>query len=269
MRFSIVTTCRNAAHFLPDCLASGVEVEHIITDAASTDGTLDLLKRHSRVQWTSEPDNGMSDGINKGFRRAKGEWVMWLNADDYLLPGALEKVAEFAAAHPEADVIYGDYQFVGPDRALLREKREHRFDGGVLLFFGCYIPSTACFVRRELITAGHLLDESLHVCMDFEFYLRLWRAGARFGYMPEQLAAFRWHGGNASTVLTPRRREERVAVQRAHLAAVGRSWLGSAAMLRVMFWLHRLRRVVLKITGRRAGVSSPAGGPLLRAGPLS
>jgi GT2 family glycosyltransferase len=204
MRFSIVTTCRNAAYFLPDCLASvaeqkGVEVEHIVTDAASSDGTVELLKKHPEIQWTSEPDKGMSDGINKGFRRATGDWVMWLNADDYLLPGALEKVAKFAAEHPEADVIYGGWNFVDAEKHVLKTIKLFPVDRRMLVYAGCYIGSTACFFRRSTVIAeGHLLREDFHQVMDLEYYLRLLYAGKRFHHMPDVLAAFRIHGKNSS-----------------------------------------------------------------------
>jgi glycosyltransferase involved in cell wall biosynthesis len=110
---SIVTPSFNAAAYLEDAILSvsrqgRVAVEHIVTDAVSTDGTLEILRQYPHLRWISEPDRGQSDAINKGFLLAKGELVGWLNADDYYLPGALEAIANAAAAHPEADVIYGD-----------------------------------------------------------------------------------------------------------------------------------------------------------------
>src|SRR5258708_9191550 len=159
----------------------------------------------------------MSDGINKGFLKATGDWVMWLNTDDYLLTGALAKVAEFAEKHPEADVIYGDSVFVNENKKIIRRKHEHRFDFNVLLYYGCYIQSTAAFLRREIIQAGHRLNIDYLICMYFEYYVRLSRLGYRFVYRPEPLAAFRWHGAHASAVQAQRRRSERLRVQREHL----------------------------------------------------
>lgn len=204
MRFSIITTCRNAAEFLPDCLASvagqtEVEVEHIVTDAASTDGTVQLLSQHPNVHWTSEPDTGISNGINKGFRKATGDWVMWLNADDYLLPGALQKVSGFAADKPDADVIYGGWQFVNAQKRHLKTVTLFPIDRRMLTYLGCYIGSTACLFRRSnVIDQGFLLNEDFHQVMDGEFYLRLLSNGKRFRYLPEILAAFRLHDRNSS-----------------------------------------------------------------------
>ena len=107
--FSIITPSYNYAKYVRECIESvkaqeGVTFEHIVFDAVSTDGTLDILREYPHLDVTVKPDRGMSDAINKGFRKAKGKWVMWLNTDDRLLPGALKAVAAFAEQHPEADV---------------------------------------------------------------------------------------------------------------------------------------------------------------------
>jgi GT2 family glycosyltransferase len=248
MKFSIITPSFNQGRFIRDCIESvraqsGVEWEHIVTDAGSRDETLAVLKAYPHLHWTSEPDRGMSDGINKGFRRATGDWLMWLNTDDYLLPGALAKVAAFAQAHPEPDVLYGDCLFVRESKEVIRRKREHEFDFSILLFYGCYIPSTATFFRRRVIAEGHLLDPAYRVCMDLDYYLRLGRAGYRFGYVPEPLAGFRWHGSNTSTVQNQRRIEELRRLQRQHLQLRGQAWLGSEWLLRLLRELYRAKRL--------------------------
>ncbi len=95
---SVITPSRNSAQFLEDALLSvarqsGPRVEHIVMDCASTDNTLEILNRFPQVQWISEPDQGQSDAINKGFLRASGDLMGWLNADDYYLPGGLQAIA--------------------------------------------------------------------------------------------------------------------------------------------------------------------------------
>lgn len=204
MKFSIVTTCRNAAHFLSACIESvriqtGVELEHIVVDSDSTDGTLELLKSHPHLQWISEPDSGMSEGINKGFLRATGDWVMWLNADDYLEPGALEKVAKHAESHSDADVIYGGWHFVDGVKKRLKTAMLFPVDRRMLIYYGPYIASTACYFRRAtVVQEGFLLDPKFYQVMDNEYYLRLIHAGKVFSYLPEPLACFRIHGENSS-----------------------------------------------------------------------
>ncbi len=255
MKFSIVTASFNQGRFVRDCIESvraqtGVEWEHLIQDAGSTDETAAVLAGYPHLQCVCEKDQGMSDGINRGFRRATGDWVMWLNTDDYLLPGALQRVAAFADEHPEVDVIYGDVEFVGADKHLIRHKREHRFDLGVLLFYGCYIQSTATFIRRRVIESGHLLDVDYRVCMDFEYYLRLARLGFRFAHLPAPLAAFRWHETNTSSTQLARRRDERLRVQREHLRLTRRApLLQNARVLAILYRVHQLKRLYLRCRG--------------------
>jgi glycosyltransferase involved in cell wall biosynthesis len=255
MKFSIITASYNQGRYVRDCIESvkaqtGVEWEHIVQDAGSTDETLAVLKEYPHLQVTCEKDQGMSDGINRGFRKATGDWVMWLNTDDYLLPGALARVAAFAQKHPEADFVYGDVHFVDAARKLIRVKREHEFDFNVLLFYGCYIQSTATFLRRKIIEAGHLLDVNYRVTMDFEYYVRLARLGYQIQYAPGALAAFRWHETNTSAVQHRRRYEERVRVQQQHLQMTGRMWCQREWVLRLLFRLHQLKRVPLKLAAR-------------------
>ena len=208
----------NSGEFIQDAIWSvsqqqDVAVEHIVVDGALVGHTVAILQRHPQVRWTSEPDNGQSDAINKGFLRASGDLVGWLNADDYYLPGGLEAIARAAQEYPEADVIHGDCVFVDGNGRIVRSKVEHDFDPDILLYFGCYIPSTATFFRRRVIESGLLLDCEYRVCMDFEYFARLAHAGCKFHYVPRFVAAFRWHGNNISLSQAARRAEERRQVQ--------------------------------------------------------
>jgi glycosyltransferase involved in cell wall biosynthesis len=256
MKFSIVTPSFNQGRFIRDCVESvraqtGVEWEHIVTDAGSTDETIPILKEYPHLTWISEPDKGMSDGINKGFLRATGDWVMWLNTDDYLLPGALARVAEHAAKDPKADVTYGECLFVDEAKRVLRRRLDHRFDFRVLLFYGCFVQSTATFLRRSIVTAGHLLDIRYKVCMDFEYYLRLSHLGYKFSFLPEALAAFRWHGVNTSTRLVERRLQERVEIQRHFLKLLNVPALGWGPSLFALRWIYQAKRQILRALTKR------------------
>lgn len=204
MDFTIVTPSYNYGHYIADCLQSvaeqeGVTCEHLVMDAGSKDNTAEVVARYPHAQFFQEPDKGMSDGINKGFIKAKGDWVMWLNTDDQLLPGTLKKIKNWAGKHKDLDVIYGGWEFVDGDGKLLRSIMPPSFDLNMLIHLGCYIGSTACFYRRStVIDEGHLLNVNFKVVMDGEYYARLGRAGKRFGLYPELLARFRLHGENLS-----------------------------------------------------------------------
>jgi glycosyltransferase involved in cell wall biosynthesis len=204
MDFTIVTASYNYGHYIGECLGSvaaqeGVTFEHLVMDAGSTDDTAEVVAGFTHASFFQEPDKGMTDGINKGFRRAKGEWVMWLNADDRLKPGALKAVKDFAKSRADADVVYGGWDYVDGEGKFLRRMKALPFDFGILVQQGCYIGSTACFYRRATtIGEGRFLDDSFGYCMDGEYYTRLSHAGKRFAHMPVILADFRLHGESIS-----------------------------------------------------------------------
>ncbi|HUI84624.1 MAG TPA: glycosyltransferase family 2 protein [Candidatus Binatia bacterium] len=243
---SVITPSYNSAEFIEDALLSvsrqeGVQVEHIVIDGGSSDETVQRVASHAGVQWISEPDRGQSDAINKGFLRAGGDLVGWLNADDYYLPGGLAAIAQAAREHPQADIIHGDCVFVDSTGRIVRSKVEHDFDRSVLLYFGCYIPSTSTFFRRRIIESGLLLDCDYRVCMDFEYFARLAHAGFAFHYVPRFIAAFRWHGHNTSIRQMARRAEERRQVQR----RFGKSGC-SDSTLHLLAQVHRAKRLLRK-----------------------
>ena len=250
---SVITPTYNSEEFVEDAILSvsrqqGVAAEQIIVDGASTDNTMAIVRRYPAVQSISEPDDGQSDAINKGFRRASGDLIGWLNADDYYLPGGLEAIALAALEHPEAEVIYGDCVFVDSGGRIVRSKVEHEFDRSILMYFGCYIPSTSTFFRRRIIDSGLLLNCDYRVCMDFEYFARLAHAGFNFHYVPRFIAAFRWHGNNVSLKHLPQRAEERRLVQ-LRFGAAGHS----DSALGVLANLHRAKRLLRKaLTGNVA-----------------
>ena len=191
----------------------------------------------------------MSDGINKGFLQATGDWLMWLNCDDYLLPGALEKVAKFIRSHPEADVVHGDCIYVRENKVPIRRKFDTPVDEWDFLFVGCCIPSTATFYRKEIITTGHMLDVDYRNCMDWEYYLRLTRAGFRFGYVPEALAGFRWHDESTTQKNWQRMIAEGLKCQREHITSRGLpGMLGNTALLKVLRKIYQVRRIAKRIS---------------------
>ena len=276
MRFSIITPSFNQGRFIADCIesvmaqqgsadappsssirskdhqtpikASSFEIEHIVTDAGSTDETLEVLGRYPHLKWTREPDKGMSDGINKGFLKATGDWVMWLNCDDYLEPGALAKVANWIAMHPEADVIHGDCIFIQENKTPIRRKYDTQVDPWDLLFVGCIIPSTSTFLRRGIIDAGHLLDIEYKNTMDLEYYLRLMRLGYRFSYLPEALASFRWYEDSTTMKNWQRMIDESLRCRRQHIDECQLpSILKSATTLNILRRFFQARRVIKRI----------------------
>ena len=159
---SVVTPSFNQGSFIGDALES-VRLqnyknhEHLVIDGMSTDGTVDLLRDHAtnnrrdNMLWISERDGGQSEALNKGFRRAKGEIIGWLNSDDRYRAGCFEHIVQAFEDNPEVDIFYGDYLMVDAVGKVLRIRREIEFNAFVLLYHRIlYIPTTATFFRRRI-----------------------------------------------------------------------------------------------------------------------
>jgi glycosyltransferase involved in cell wall biosynthesis len=203
VNFTIITPNLNYGHFLRECLESvaqqtGVSFEHWVFDAGSSDDSSAVAAGFPHIRWIQEADEGMSDAINKGFSQAQGDWVIWLNADDRLKPGALAKMLIFLK-ESTADVVYGDWDFIDESGRFLRHVKALKWSLFVHVHHHCYVGSTAAFYRRETVIAeGYRLRKDFRYVMDGEFYARLDAAGKKFAYYPWIVADFRLHGENAS-----------------------------------------------------------------------
>jgi glycosyltransferase involved in cell wall biosynthesis len=209
-KISIVTPSYNQAQFLEECLES-VQlqscsgVEHIVMDGASGDGTVEILKRYSgegsyaHLQWRSEPDQGQSDALNKGFRLATGEIVGWLNSDDRYRPGCFRTVVDAFEKNPDVDILYGDYTWIDESGHVFKIRQEIEFSQFVLSYHRVlYIPTTATFFRRRIFDEGNFIDLKYDYSMDYEFFLRLAGKGYRFKHVPGLFADFRWQSNSKS-----------------------------------------------------------------------
>lgn len=179
MRITVITVCYNSVTTLGDTLASvraqrfagGDELEHLVIDGGSTDGTLELLKAAKGIRWQSERDRGLYDAINKGIRLATGEVVGILNSDD-VFDGedALAAVAEGFRAHPEADAIYADIRFVRDGRTVRYYSAAHWRPW--MARWGYMVPHPSVYVKRERFAefGGYSLDYD--IAADFELMTR-------------------------------------------------------------------------------------------------
>lgn len=263
MDFSIITPSLNYGHYIGDCLQSvaaqqGVTFEHLVMDAGSADDTAGVVARFPHATFLQEPDHGMSDGINKGFRRARGTWVMWLNADDRLKMSALASVLDFARRQLAADVIYGCWDYIDAAGTVGRRMTLFPFDRRILVQVGCYIGSTACFFRRETtMAAGHLLNDDFGFCMDGEYYARLASLGKQFVYLPKVLADFRLHDESISQrsigkedIKSVLRLQRQAAEPRAIRRIYGTKWFGDEALNSmvdgVLYHAYRVKKGFLK-----------------------
>jgi hypothetical protein len=177
---TIVMPSFGQARFLRDAIDSVLGQDHprvelLVVDGGSTDGSVAILEGYgSRLSFTSERDRGQSDAINKGFRRARGEIVAWLNSDDRYLPGAIAAAVAALQARPDAAMVYGEGELIDEGGALLgRFEATQPFDLWKLAFVSDYVMQPAVFLRAERLREAGLLDESLHYAMDWDLWLRL------------------------------------------------------------------------------------------------
>ena len=163
MRFSIITPSFRNSQWLRLCIASvadqqGVEVEHIVQDACSDDGTQEWLRADPRVKAFIEKDQGMYDAVNRGFRRSTGDLLAYLNCDEQYLPGALRAVHEFFADHPRAEVVLGD-TIVTDIKGNYSCHRCSLAPRGYQMWIRFPVLTCALFVRRRVVEEmGILFD---------------------------------------------------------------------------------------------------------------
>lgn len=199
---SVLTPSYGYGRFIRDAILSvlqqqGTKTEHIIQDAESQDATVAVLEEFgTRLKWCSEPDAGQSDALNKALALARGRWVGWLNADEFYLPGALERLVE-EGDRTGADVVYGDAVFVDGNGRLLRTVPQHSFSPAVLRRYGVFIPSNSTIFRRSKLQETSW-DVELKLVMDWDLYLKLLDAGAVFRHLCRPVGGFRVHANRVS-----------------------------------------------------------------------
>jgi glycosyltransferase involved in cell wall biosynthesis len=194
----VITPALDQVRYIGEALDSvarlSVDYEHVVIDGGSTDGTVELLRERDdpRLTWISEPDRGQTDAVNKGLKRARGEHIGWINADDaYVADGVAHAVAHLDS-HPETAAVYGFMEITDERGAVTRVYRPAAFSWARYLWLGDYVPTTAIIFRRSLLRRGAGLDETFRDAADYDFYLRLFH-GERVDRIPEPVVRFRYH----------------------------------------------------------------------------
>jgi glycosyltransferase involved in cell wall biosynthesis len=179
---SIVIPSYNQGAFLEECLRSALDQtypnkEVLVLDGGSNDASPEILRRYDKklAYWVSEPDRGQASAVNKGWARAKGGVLGWLNSDDRLEAGALEAIAATYAARPTAAILYGDVQEIDHCGRVIGEKRMAGYSLRSLLL-GKNMGQPGVFLPRLTYSAVGELSEELHFALDFEYFLRIWTA---------------------------------------------------------------------------------------------
>lgn len=215
-KISIVTPSYNQASFLEATLKSVLDqnyknLEYIVMDGGSSDGSAEIIQKYSDrlTYWESAPDKGQADAIFRGFERATGEILAWVNSDDLLLPGSLEKVGNWFKQHPNEDwVVGGSILIDHTGKPIIHSRRGlPEADLGIkvtfkrLLLHNCGgFHQPASFWRRDAFFANGGFDKSLRFCFDYDMYFRLAKR-KNSGQIRSFLAAFRYHPESKTSTL--------------------------------------------------------------------
>jgi glycosyltransferase involved in cell wall biosynthesis len=253
LKISVVTPSYNQADFLERTLRSvhtqegNFELEHLVIDGGSTDGSVALLERwKDKLSYISEKDRGQSHALNKGIARATGEVICWINSDDTLRPHALATVAAYFTAHPTINWAYGRCGIIDEHdvdiRGLITRYKNllgRRYSYRKLLLEN-YISQPSTFFRKAFYERVGGVDESLKLDMDYDLWLRFGQVEPAGIIDGPPLANFRFHaaaktGGQIEPTL-------RVAneLARKYARAIGKPWLGT-----INYWLYCRRTILI------------------------
>lgn len=222
----MITVCLNAGAYIGKALSSVAEqswhnVEHIVVDGGSTDSTLQIIgneaTQNPKLRFSSEPDNGISDAMNKGLALATGDVVAFLHADDfYSDKEVLKQVAERFIKHPTVDWLTGGIHHVDEQGNVIRSFSIRRWAYRRLLR-GNIIFHPATFVRRGILLDAGGFDSGLRYAMDYDLWLKLGRISAPH-LLEHPLTCFRIHSGSCSVSQVDAAFREEFAVRCRYLA---------------------------------------------------
>lgn len=196
---SIITPSFNQARYLDATVQSVLlqdypRIEYMIVDGGSNDGTINVIKKYQSnlAWWVSEKDKGQTDAINKGFARAKGEILAWLNSDDTYEPAAVSAAVRYLQEHPEAGMVYGDCNFINESGRVIGQFDSAQTSYRLLRQGYSHIPQQTMFFRANLWKQVGPLDPSFYFAMDYDLWTRI-AARSQIRYVPQTWANFRLH----------------------------------------------------------------------------
>ncbi|MBN2256476.1 MAG: glycosyltransferase [Anaerolineaceae bacterium] len=247
---SIVTPSRNQARFLEDTMKSVISqdyprIEYLVIDGNSSDGSRKIIQKYQKelTYWVSEPDQGQTDAINKGFSHASGDILAWLNSDDAYLPGTVTRAVDYLNTHPEVGMVYGDALYIDECGRVIgkfpaRQTNYNRLRQGFV-----HIPQQSAFFRTALWKQVGPLDPGFYFAMDYDLWVRISRIST-IAYHPETWSLFRLHPDAKTIEADNRCWPEMIRVHRRD----GGSWV---SLIMAKYMLRRFLAPVINYRRRR------------------
>ena len=247
MLVSIITPSFNQAKYIERTITSVLSqdyknIEYIIIDGGSTDNTQDIIEKYADKlsYWASEKDSGQTDAINKGFSKAKGDIIAWINSDDTYIPGAVSEAVAYLDANPEVGLVYGDANFIDENDKVIGKFPAKQTDYKKLRQGYVHITQQAAFFRKDVWDKVGPLDPSFYFAMDYDLWVRI-AAVAPIVYLPKLWANFRLHRDAKTISADDRCWPEMLRVHRRY----GGSWFS------IIYAKYYIRKLVSPIINRR------------------
>lgn len=248
---SIITPSFNQGKFLEETILSVLNqdyenIEYIVVDGDSTDNTLEIIKKYqSRLAWwISESDKGQTEAINKGFNRANGQILAWLNSDDVYHPGAVREAVNYLLENPQVGMVYGDLDFIDENGKVIGKFNAAQTDLTKLRRGFVHIPQPSAFFRTDLWKKIGPLDASFFFAMDYDLWTRL-ASVSELKYLPgRSWAKFRLHSDGKTINSDDRCWPEMLRV---HYRDGGKPW----APIVLKYWLRKIAAPFLNYNRRR------------------
>jgi glycosyltransferase involved in cell wall biosynthesis len=244
-KISVVTPTYNQGRYIEATIRSVLDqeypnLEYIIMDGGSTDGTMEVIKKYSEhlAYWVSEPDGGQTDALIKGFDRASGEILCWLNSDDLFESLTLQEVGETFTRHPDWQVVYGDELAIDTDGHPFALKKEIPYYRFIWMYDFNYIPQASTFWRRSIYEEVGGLDPKMNLAMDADLWARF-AERTTLHHVPRVWSRFRYHPEAKTSRLAAKSSEEYALIRGRYLSDEPT-------------WLRRLKRFPAK--GLRVGL---------------
>lgn len=226
---SIITPSYNQGEFIKETIESVLNqdypnIEYIVMDGGSTDQTVDILKSYGkRIKWVSEKDEGQAHAVNKGIEVAQGSIIGWLNSDDTYLDGAISKMVDYFKKHPSTDMVYGEGYYIDKNSGITERYLTEKFSYERLAE-QCIICQPTAFFTKQFVEEVGMLDKNLHLCMDYELWMRMAQKG-KISFINEYIATSRMYEENKTLSRRDEVYKEICATVKKYYGYVPISWI--------------------------------------------